>query len=110
MLRTLLISAALLAASGTALAHGDYGYGRVVTVEPHFAISFGTRHHDGFSVLYEYGGSRYWTYAPHHPGHVVALPPPHRTRHLHHHHHRHDGRGWDGRDDGWREHRRHRHH
>lgn len=47
MLRTLLLATALVASSGTALAHSDYGYGRAVSVEPHFSISFGTRHHDG---------------------------------------------------------------
>ncbi len=117
MLRTLLIATALLTASGTAFAHGDYG--RVVSVEPHFAISFGSRHHDGFRVLYESGGSRYWTHTPYHPGHVIVLPPQHRVRHVHHHRdyygHGWDGRrDWDDRDDhrdGWRgerrEHRRH---
>src|SRR4030065_1158618 len=78
MLRTLLIATALLAASGTAIARSDYGHGRVVSVEPHFVLSFGTRHHDGFRVLYESGGSRYWTHTPPHPSRVLVLPPPHR--------------------------------
>jgi hypothetical protein len=106
MLRTLLISTALLAASGTALAH-DEVYGRVITVEPHFSVSFGTGYHDGFRVLYESGSSRYWTYTPQHPGHVVVLPP--RVRHVHHHHYRDDHRWRDRRHDrhddrhsGWR--------
>jgi hypothetical protein len=109
MLRTLLIATTLLTASGTALAHSDDGYGRVVTVEPHFAISFGTRYHDGFRVLYESGGSRYWTYTPRHPGHVIVLPPQHRVRHVHHHRdygHRYDRRGRDDHRDGWRGDRR----
>jgi len=97
MLRTLLVATVLLTATGSALAHNDHVYGRVVTVEPHFAISFGTRHHDGFRVLYESGGSHYWTYTPHHPGHAIVLPPPHRVRHVHHH--RDYGRGWDARRD-----------
>lgn len=113
MLRTLLIAGVLLAASGTALAHSDYGYGRVVSVEPHFAISFGSRYPDGFSVLYESGGARYWTHTPYYPGHTIVLPPPHRVRHIHHHHSRDYGRGWDDRhddrdDDDRRGHRRHR--
>lgn len=113
MLRTLLLATALLTASGTALAHGDYGYGRVVSVEPQFALSFGTRHHDGFRVLYESGGTRYWTHTPYHPGHVIVLPQ-HHHRVTHVHHYRDYGRGWDDRHD-WRddrrEHRRgHRHH
>lgn len=121
MLRTLLIATTLLTASGTALAHSDYGYGRVVTVEPHFAISFGTRHHDGFRVLYESGGSRYWTHTPHRPGPVIVLPPQHHVKHVYRYrdyghgwdHRRdwNDRREWNDRRDGWRqdrrEHRRH---
>jgi hypothetical protein len=86
MIRKLFVAAAmLLAASASALAHGNYGYGRVVTVEPHFAISFGTRDHDLFSVLYESGGSRYWTHAPYHRGPVIVQPPHHRLRHVDRH-------------------------
>jgi hypothetical protein len=108
MLRTLLIATALLTASGTALAHSDYGYGRVVTVEPNFSISFGTRHHDGFRVLYESGGTHYWTHTPYRPSHVIVLPPHHhRVKHVHHY--RDDGRDWDHRRDGWRDDRRERH-
>ena len=33
MLRTLLIATTLLVTSGTALAHSDHGYGRVVAVD-----------------------------------------------------------------------------
>jgi hypothetical protein len=112
MLRTLLIATGLLITSGTALAHSDYGYGRVVTVEPHFVISFGTRHHDGFRVLVESGGTRYWTHTPYHPGHVIVLPPP-RHREMHVHHPRDYRRGWNDRHD-WRDdrrdHREHRRH
>lgn len=97
MLRTLLIATALLTASGSALAHNDDGYGQVVSVEPNFVISFGTRHHDGFRVLYESGGSRYWTHTPYRPSHTIALPPRHRIQHVHHH--RDYGRGWDSRRD-----------
>lgn len=119
MLRTLLITTALLTASGAALAHSDAGYGRVVAVEPHVSISFGTGYYDGFRVLYESGGSHYWTYTPRYPGDVIMLPPPHRVRHVHRY--RDYGRGWDNRG-GWgdrqdggrddrrehgREHRRH---
>ena len=114
MLRTLLIASTLLAASGTAIARGDYGHGRVVSVEPNFVISFGTRHHDGFRVLYESGGARYWTHSQYHPGHVIVLPPPHRVTHVRHyrdygyrdhgyrdHGYRDHGRGWDDRR-GWK--------
>jgi len=113
MLRTLLIATALLAASGTAIARSDYGHGRVVSVEPHVVISFGTRHHDGFRVLYESGGARYWTHSPYHPGHVIVLPPPHRVTYVQpyrDHGYRDYGRGWDkrwdNRRDGWRDDRR----
>lgn len=116
MLRTLLIATTLLATSGAALANDRAGYGRVVTVEPHFSISFGTRHHDGFRVLYESGGHQYWTQTSYHPGHTIVLPPPHQRveyvvyeRDYGHgwgHH-----RGWNGHQRGWRdnsrEHRRH---
>ncbi|MHB1215428.1 MAG: hypothetical protein ACYCY9_10605 [Thiobacillus sp.] len=98
MLRTLLIATALLAASGTALAHGDDGRGRVISVEPHFVISFGTRHPDGFRVLYESGGARYWTHTQSRPGRVIVLPPPYRV--MHEQHYRNNGRGWDSRR-GW---------
>jgi len=109
MLRTLLIATTLLAASGTAVARSDYGHGRVVSVEPQFTISFGTRQHDGFRVLYESGGARYWTHTPHHPGHVIVLPPPHRVTHVQDYRdygYRDYRRGWDdrrdNRRDGWR--------
>jgi hypothetical protein len=113
MLRTLLIATALLAASGTAIARSDYGHGRVVSVEPHFVISFGTRHHDGFRVLYESGGARYWMHTPYRPGPVIVLPPPHRVTYVPHYRdygYRDYGRGWDdrrdNRRDGWRDDRR----
>lgn len=102
MLRPLLIAAALLTASGTALAHD--GYGRVVSVEPHFVISFGTPYPDGFRVLYESGGARYWTHTSTYPDRVIVLPQPYRVEHRY----RHDwnDRGGDRRHDGWRD-RRH---
>lgn len=109
MLRTLLIAISLLAASGSAIAHSDYGYGRVVAVEPRVSVSFGSGYHDGFRVLYESGGQRYWTYSQHHPGHVIVLPPRHRVKHVHHY--REHNRGWDDRryQHGWddRQDRRH---
>ncbi|MDP3585945.1 MAG: hypothetical protein Q8R61_12515 [Thiobacillus sp.] len=108
MLRTLLIATTLLTASGSALAYDrgyDRGYGRVVTVEPQFTISFGTRHHDGFRVLYESGGSHYWTHTPYRPSHVIVLPPQHhRVQHVYHHY---DNRGgWDKHRKHWRDDRR----
>ncbi len=109
MLRNLMITAALLAASGTALAHGGAGYGRVVTVEPHFVVSFGSRHHDGFRVLYESGGQRHWTHTTYRPARTIVLPPRHRVQHVHYY----GGyrNSWDGRRDwhdrrDWRDDRR----
>ena len=105
MLRKLLIAAALLTASGAALAHNDRGYGRVITVEPQVVISFGTRQFDGFRVLYESGGQHYWTYTDYRPVHTIVLPPRH---HVHHHAYRDDWR--EGRRPHHREHRKHRRH
>ena len=129
MLRTLILATSPLAASGSALAY-DYGsrHGRVITVEPNIVISFGSRHHDGFRVLYESGGQRYWTHSHYRPGPVIVVPPRHVTHVYHarpygwHDRHdwredrrdwRHDRRDWrhDRRDDrrDRREHRRHGH-
>ena len=124
MLRTLLIASALLTASGAALAWDDHGhrYGQVVSVEPHFSISFGTRHHDGFRVVYESGGGYYSTYTPYRPHHTIVLPPRHQVHHVYHyrdeghhgykHHKRNKYReDWDDDDhDKHRGHRKHRDH
>jgi hypothetical protein len=121
MLRTFLLATAMLAASGTALAHGDNGYGRVVSVEPHFVISFGTRQPDGFRVLYESGGNRYWTHTSYYPGPSIVLPTVYRAQPVYYsrdHRRDWDERGWGHRRDdrdGWRgvrrQHRReYRHH
>jgi hypothetical protein len=106
MLRTLLIAAALLTASGTVFAHD--GYGRVVSVEPHVVISFGTPYPDGFRVLYESGGARYWTHTATYPDRVIALPPPYRVER--HYRRDWDDRGWDRRHDDWRDRRHERRH
>lgn len=127
MLRTLLVTAALLAVSGSAFAHDNRDRGRVVSVEPYFVVSFGTRQHDGFRVLYESGGSRYWTHTRYRPGPVIVLPPSRPVMHVHHYREEERGwddrRGWDNRRDwyddrrehrggerGYRNHRRHGHH
>lgn len=122
MLRTLLIATALLTASGASFAHGgNHGHGRVITVEPRFVVSFGSRHHDGFRVLYESGGSRYWTHTPYYPGRTIVLPPRHRVQHVHHYRDYAPGRDgrrdWNHRRDDWRhdrddrrDHREHRRH
>lgn len=119
MLRKLILATSLLAAPGLATAWD--GHGRVISVEPHFSISFGTRYHDGFRVLYESGGHHYWTHTHTHPGRYIALPPQgvyygHPGHgHGHHKHHwkrHHDDWRDDHRDHGreWRrDHHRERH-
>ena len=80
MFRNSLIAVALLAASTGVLADYDddgHVYGRVVTVEPNFVISFsGGRYPDGFRVLYEVGGRQYWTRSHYRPEHVIWVPRP----------------------------------
>lgn len=112
MFRTLLIATALLTTSGVALARD--GHGRVVSVEPHFSISVGTRHHDGFRVQYESGGHHYWTHTPYRPTQYIVLPPPQYVYYGHpgghgYGHNKHHWKGHRGdRDDGYRGHRDHR--
>lgn len=77
MLRTLLIATALLTTSGAALARDSHDYGRVISVEPSFSVSFGTRHHDGYRVQYESGGQDYWAHSSRPPGQYFVLPPQH---------------------------------
>lgn len=112
MLRTLLIATALLTTSGAALAR-DGEYGRVIQVEPHFSVSFGTRHHDGFRVLYESGGHHYWTHTTYRPTQYIVLPPsppqyivlpPPRPVYYGHpgsHGHGHKKHHWKGHRDKW---------
>lgn len=107
MLRTLLIATALLTTSGAALARDGQEYGRVISVEPSFSISFGTRHHDGYRVQYESGGQHYWTHSSHHPGHYFVLPPQHYVQS----NYGYRDHGWSGRDrHHWKGHREDRRH
>lgn len=107
MLRKSLIAIALLGASTAAMASDDRIYARVVTVEPQFVFSFGSRHHDGFRVRYEVGGQHYWTHSHHHPGQVIWVAPPpryygHHPRHHYKRHYKHHPRYGHGyRHDGW---------
>ena len=110
MLRTLLIATALLTTSGAALARDGHDYGRVISVEPSFSISLGTRHRDGFRVQYESGGQHYWGHSDHHPGQYFVLPPQHYVQS----NYGYRDHGWRGRDrhhwQGHREYRRHDRH
>ncbi len=103
MFRKTLIAAALLAASSAAMAHEDYVYGRVVTVEPSFSVTFSSgRPYDGFRVMYEVGGHNYWTYSAYRPGPVIWVPRPPIYRaapYPYPHYYRND---WDD----WHRHRR----
>lgn len=107
MLRKLLMVTALLTASGAALAHNDTTYGRVISAEPSVSIAFGSGHYDGFRVLYESGGSRYWTTIPYRPGHVIVLPPHRSVQHGYPYRYKKDA--WDNRRHG-RHDRRNGHH
>ncbi|MEW6131718.1 MAG: hypothetical protein AB1591_00940 [Pseudomonadota bacterium] len=112
MLRKSLIASVLLAASGSIMAHGDYVYGRVVTVEPNYYISFGSGGYYGYRVLYESDGRHYWTHSHRHPGHVIWVPRP-VVHHIHHHehHHRHDHHhDWKHGKGVWRDDDRCEHH
>lgn len=106
MLRKNLIALALVAASTAAVAgRDDYVYGRVVSVEPHFVISIGGgRQYDGFRVLYDVGGQRYWTHSHRHPGHTIWVPRPYPPM-VHHYRYRYDRPGWDN---GWHDGYNHR--
>lgn len=117
MIRKLLITAAFVTAgaSGAALAHGGSGYGRVIAVEPRVSVSFGTGYYDGFRVLFDSGGQRYWTHTPHRPGPMIVLPPAYRMHPVHphtvrHHHDWDERRGWRGDDRHDRRHDRHDRH
>jgi len=124
MLRKLLIATTLLAASGTALASQTYVQGRVVSVDPSFAVSYGSGpYNSGFSVMYSSGGVPYWG-APYGYGaapvivvpppryRVYAVPPGHAYKHGHRHGHGKKGRYYrndrhDSYRDDWRDDRRH---
>jgi len=76
MLRKLMIATALLTASGKALADNAYVYGGVASVDPSFAISYGTGPYGGFNLMYSTGGFPYWGPMPYLPPPVVVVPPP----------------------------------
>jgi hypothetical protein len=76
MLRKLMIATALLTASGAALADNAYVYGGVASVDPSFAISYGTGPYGGINVMYSSGGAPYWGAMPYPPAPVVVVPAP----------------------------------
>ena len=103
MLRTLLIASTLLASSGAALSSQAYVQGGVVSVDPSFAVSYGSGpYNSGFSVMYSSGGVPYWGVPyGYGPAPVIVVPPP-RYRvyavppgHAYKHGY---GHGWKGRD------------
>jgi hypothetical protein len=76
MLGKLMIAAALLTASGAALADSAYVYGGVASVDPSFAISYGTGPYGGINLMYSSGGVPYWGAMPYRPAPVVVVPAP----------------------------------
>lgn len=98
MLRSLLIATAMLTASSACFAHGDdHDYGRVVSVEPRFVISIGTRQPDGYRMRYESGESRYWTHTSYYPSNLIVVSPSYRVQPVYDY--RDDRRHWD--HHGW---------
>jgi hypothetical protein len=90
MLRTLLIGAALLVASGSVLADHRYISGHVVSIEPSVSVSInGDRYDDGFRVPYQSCSRRYWAPSDYR---AVYVEPTYYSRNY-----RVD-RGWRG---GW---------
>lgn len=77
MLRTALLTAALIVAAGNANAHGDdFIRANVISVVPQLSLSFGSLRQDGFRVEYESGGYRYSTFSDRYPGRVILVPQP----------------------------------
>lgn len=115
MLSKTLLAAGLLIASGSAMANDGYVYGRVITVEPRITINLGgARHYEGFRVLYETDGERYWTHSHTRPRNVIYVPRPVNVQPVYYSNHarRNEGGhyGWHNRDDHrseWRGHDRH---
>ena len=119
MLRKILMSATLLLASSGAWANDGYVYGRVINVEPSINISIGGhRHQNGYRVLYETGGERYWTHSDYRPRDVIYVPRPVYVQPVQnyyyqgdngHHGGRGDYRGDNGHHRGWGDYREDRH-
>ena len=112
MLRKTLIAASLLIASGSVLANDNYVHGRVITVQPSISVSVGGGHHDnGFRVLYESGGQRYWTHSDYYPRDVIYVPRPVEVQPVYYSdrsYRRDEGyrHGWRDEHHGWRGHDR----
>jgi hypothetical protein len=106
MLRKTLFAACLLVASGSAMAdHNDYGYGRVVTVEPSVSISYSSgRYSDSTRILYQTGGSSYLPHCDYRPRDVIYAPRPVYVQPVYYNNYYRGGhhRGWRDRDD-WRD-------
>lgn len=111
MLRKILLSAALIAASTGAFARGGDYWG----VDPQISVSVGSLWHDGFNINFATGGHYYAPRPYYRSAPVIVVPPP-RIVHVHRHEYRNKHwddrgrRGWkdhDRRDDrrGWDDHR-----
>jgi hypothetical protein len=115
MLRKTLISAALLLASSGAWARDGYISGHVINVEPSITISVGGhRHQNGYRVLYETGGERYWTHSDYRPHDVIYVPRPVYVQPVQNYYYRgdnghHGGWGDNGHHNGWGDYREDHH-
>jgi hypothetical protein len=116
--KTLFAGLLAFSAAVPVLAHGgyydDYVDARVIRVEPQLSFAYSNwGGNDAFRILYEWGGSQYWTYGPRHPGSWVRVRPPRVVHHYYqpsyryerHHEYRHDWRDDDRRRDGRRDYR-----
>lgn len=101
MLRKILLSAALIAASTGAFARGGDHWG----IEPQVSVSVGSLWHDGFNINFATGGGHYYSPRHYSPAPVIVVPPPQRIVHVHRHEYR--NKHWDDRGRrAWKEHDR----
>jgi hypothetical protein len=108
LMRTALLTAALLAASQSAIAHGGGGHrGRVIDFEPSLSIAVGSLYRDGFRIVYDLGGRRHYAPVEYAPAPYVVVPPVRQVVHVIHDDRRHARRHWR---DEWREESRHHGH
>lgn len=112
LMKTALLTAALLAASQSAIAHGGGHRGRVIDFEPSLSIAVGSLYRDGFRIVYDLGGRQHLAPVEYAPAPYVVVPPVRQVVHVIHDDRRHgghrQGRHWrdewrnDSRDRGHR--------